>query len=274
MADYQRVKFGMQDGIAVIAIDHPPANAFDTQTIDDLENAFDEATADPTVRVIIITGHGQFAFAAGADLKEMQSFIEGMPTNGTGPAEETVAESREYIRRGQVVFNKIEASKKPVIAAVNALALGGGLELAMACHIRIASDKARFGQPEINLGIIPAWGGTQRLPRLIGKGKAIELILTGDPISAQEAYRLGLINKVVPATSLLREAMGLAKKLTEKGALALAAALNAINAGVELPLEEALDCELDQFASLMVTNDVREGLQAFIQKRKPQFTGT
>jgi enoyl-CoA hydratase/carnithine racemase len=260
MADYQNLKVGVQDRIAVIAIDHPPANAFDGRTLDELGAAIDEAIANADVKAIIVTGAGQFAFVAGADIKEIKA-LEGN--------KEAI---RGYMEKGQKLFSKIEASPKPVIAAINAVALGGGLELALACHMRVAGDKARFGLPEINLGIMPGWGGTQRLQRVVGKSKAIEMILTGDILNAQEAYRINLVNKVVPATAVVKEAMGLAKKITEKGGVAIAKALEAINAGSDLPLEQGLTVELDGITGLAMTNDAREGILAFIEKRRANFT--
>ena len=260
MADYQNIKVGVQDRIAVIAIDHPPANAFDQRTLDELGAAVDDANGNPDIKAIIVTGAGQFAFVAGADIKEIKA-LEGN--------QDAI---RAYMQKGQMLFNKIEASPKPVIAAINAVALGGGLELALACHIRVAGDKARFGLPEINLGIMPGWGGTQRLQRVVGKSKAIEMILTGDILNAQEAYRINLVNKVVPATAVVKEAMGLAKKITEKGGVAIAKALEAINAGSDLPLEQGLTVELDGITGLAMTNDAREGILAFIEKRRANFT--
>ena len=260
MADYQNLKVGVQDRIAVIAIDHPPANAFDQRTLDELGAAIDEAIGNPDVKAIIVTGAGQFAFVAGADIKEIKA-LEG--------DQDAI---RGYMQKGQMLFSKIEASPKPVIAAINAVALGGGLELALACHMRVAGDKARFGLPEINLGIMPGWGGTQRLQRVVGKSKAIEMILTGDILNAQEAYRINLVNKVVPATAVVKEAMGLAKKITEKGGVAIAKALEAINAGSDLPLAEGLAIELDGITGLAMTNDAREGILAFIEKRRANFT--
>ena len=260
MADYQNLKVGVQDRIAVIAIDHPPANAFDGRTLDELGAAFDEAIANSDVKAIIVTGAGQFAFVAGADIKEIKA-LEGNKDA-----------IRSYMEKGQKLFSKIEASPKPVIAAINAVALGGGLELALACHLRVAGDKARFGLPEINLGIMPGWGGTQRLQRVVGKSKAIEMILTADILNAQEAYRINLVNKVVPATAVVKEAMGLAKKITEKGGVAIAKALEAINAGSDLPMAEGLVIELDGITGLAMTNDAREGILAFIEKRRANFT--
>jgi enoyl-CoA hydratase/carnithine racemase len=172
---------------------------------------------------------------------------------------------------GQRLFDRIESSNKPVIAAINALALGGGLELAMACHIRILSDKAQVGSTESNLGLIPGWGGTQRLPRLVGMGKAIELILTGDKIDAHEAFRLGLVNKVVPADQVLVEAMGLAKKIAAKSRLTNEAILRAVLEGTQMPLEDGLQHELAQMGTLAGSHDMAEGIQAFVQKRQPKF---
>lgn len=258
MGEYQNVRYSVDDRVAIITIDHPPANAFDTQTVMDLEAAFEEATNDPRVKVIIITGAGQFAFVAGADVNEINAL-------------KSPEQAKEVVLRGQALFNRIEASRKPVIAAINAVCLGGGNELAMACHIRIASANARFGQPEINLGIIPGWGGTQRLPRMIGKGKALELLLTGDMINAQEAYRIGLVNQVVPAGEVLKAAQGLAKKIASRSAIAIGAILDCVDTGLKMSLSEGLLYEADKFASLLETEDMHEGVRAFLEKRQPQF---
>jgi len=260
VAEYQNLKYGVQDRIAVIMLDHPPVNAFNTATMNELDAVFELATADADVKAIVITGGGQHAFVAGADLNEIK-VIAGDPVAATG-----------FIKKGQQVFSKIEASKKPVIAAINGHAVGGGLELALACHIRIAADKARLGLSEITLGLIPGWGGTQRLPRVVGRARASEMILTGELINAQEAYRLGLVNKVVPANAVVREALGLAKKISSMGALAIGAALGAIDAGSDAPISQGLDAELANFAGLITTNDAREGVTAFLEKRKPEFT--
>jgi len=258
MAEYQFVKYGVADRIATITVDHPPANAFDTQTMSDLEAAFEEATNDAEVKAIIITGAGQFAFVAGADVNEISAL-------------ESPAQAKEVVLTGQAVFNKIEASRKPVIAAINAVCLGGGNELAMSCHIRIASANARFGQPEINLGLIPGWGGTQRLPRYVGKGKALELLLTGDMINAQEAYRIGLINQVVPAGQVLKAAQGLAKKIVSHSAVPTAAILDSVESGLAASLSDGLIGEADRFAALLESEDMREGVGAFLEKRHPKF---
>ena len=258
MAEYTNVKIALEDRVAILTIDHPPVNAFNRATMKDLDAALDELIANDQAKVIIITGAGDFAFVAGLDLKEI--------------AEVRPEESREMIVGGQTLFNKIEACPKPVIAAVNAVALGGGLEIMMACHIRILSDRARIGGTESNLGLIPGWGGTQRLPRIVGVGKALELILTGDMINAQEAYRLGLANKVVPAGQVLAEAKGLGKKIAAKSRLTNEAALKAVIGGAELPLAEGLALEADQFGKLIGSNDFKEGISAFLQKRQPKFT--
>jgi enoyl-CoA hydratase/carnithine racemase len=259
MGDYQYVKVSVENRIATLTIDHPPANAFNKQVVEELGSAFDEVTADDQAKVIIITGAGQF-FVAGADINEIYA------------VKDDPEQAEAFIRRGKEVFNKIEASKKPVIAAMNGrFALGGGLELSMACHIRLAEDGLRIGQPEINLGIIPGWGGTQRLPRIVGKGKALEMILTGDPITAQEAYRIGLVNKVVPAGRVLKEATGLAKRIVSKSALPIAAIIDAVNEGLDKDLLSGLEVETEQFVALQGSEDMDEGLKAFLEKRKPEF---
>lgn len=258
MGEYQYVKVSIEERIAILTIDHPPANSFDTKTVMDLNAAFDEVSANREVKAIIITGAGQFAFVAGADINEINS-LKGHD------------DAKPVVLKGQELFSKIEASPKPVIAAINAICLGGGNELAMSCHMRIASDRARFGQPEISLGIIPGWGGTQRLPRYIGKGKAFELLLTGDMLTAQEAKSIGLVNKVVPAGDVIKEAKGLAKKIVSKSALPLAAILDAVNKGMEMDLKDGLLLEAEHFAQLCETHDMREGVGAFLQKRQAKF---
>ncbi|MCK4470364.1 MAG: enoyl-CoA hydratase/isomerase family protein [Anaerolineae bacterium] len=251
------------DKIAVLTIDHPPVNSFNKQVVTELDQAIDQLLADDEVKAIVITGGGTNAFVAGADIPEIKALLD--------QPEEGYAAAREFIERGQGLTLKIEKATKPVIAAINGFCLGGGLELAMACHVRICSDRARLGQPEINLGIIPGWGGTQRLARLAGKGKAIELILTGDMITAQEAYRLGLVNKVVPAGAVLKEARGLARKIVSKSKFPIAAALRAISMGLQVTIEEGLEIEAEEFGNLADTEDAREGVSAFLEKRQPQF---
>jgi enoyl-CoA hydratase len=263
MGDWQNIRTEIADKVAVLTIDHPPVNSFNKQVVTELDEAIEELLADDEVKAIVITGGGTNAFVAGADIPEIKGLLD-QPEDG-------YAAAREFIERGQGLNLKIEKAPKPVIAAINGFCLGGGLELAMACHVRICSDRARLGQPEINLGIIPGWGGTQRLARLAGKGKAIELILTGDMVTAQDAYRLGLVNKVVPAGAVLKEARGLARKIVSKSKFPIAAALRAVSEGLQLTIEEGLQVEADQFVGLADTEDIREGVSAFLEKRQPQF---
>ena len=258
MGEYQFVKVAVEDRAGIITIDHPPANAFNTQTMLDLNAAFDEMAADPQVKVIVITGAGTF-FVAGADINEIAAIKS--PEDGFA-----------VVRYGQQVFDKIEHCRKPVIAAINGgYCLGGGMELAMACHIRLAEDSIQMGQPEIKLGIIPGWGGTQRLPRLVGKGNALELMLGGGNIKATEAYRIGLVNKVVPAGTVVREAKRWAKALSMWGGLAMAAILQAVDEGQDMALGAAIENDAHIFAGVTATEDMREGVSAFLQKRRPVF---
>jgi enoyl-CoA hydratase/carnithine racemase len=261
MGEWQYIRTEVEDKIAVLTIDHPPVNSFNSQVVTELEQAIDELLADDEVKAIVITGGGTNAFVAGADIPEIKEQFENPDEAGAS----------EFIERGHRTFLKIERATKPIIAAINGFCLGGGLELAMACHMRICSDRARLGQPEINLGIIPGWGGTQRLPRIVGKGKAIELILTGDMITAQEAYRIGLVNKVVPAGAVLKEAQGLARKIVSKSRFPAAAALRACTEGLELSIEEGCKLEAEQFVVLKEKEDPHEGLSAFLEKRQPEF---
>ena len=263
MGEWQNIRTEVEDRIALLTIDHPPVNSFNKQVVTELDEAMDELLGDDEVKAIVITGGGTNAFVAGADIPEIQQLLEA-------PGDEYV-EAREFIERGQQVNLKIERATKPVIAAINGFCLGGGLELAMACHMRICSDRARLGQPEINLGLIPGWGGTQRLARIVGKGKALEMILTGDMITAQEAYRVGLVNKVVPAGATLKEARGLARKIVSKSMFPIAATLRAVTEGLEVGIEEGLAIEGEQFVNLADTGDIREGIGAFLEKRQPEF---
>lgn len=258
MFGYTHVKVVIEERVAVLTIDRPPVNALNRPTLAELDVAFDELTANDQVKAIVLTGAGESAFVAGADINEIAALRDA-------------AAAREFTLLGQRIFDKIEACPKPVIAAINAAALGGGLELALACHMRIVADRARLGQPESNLGLIPGWGGTQRLPRLIGVAKAAELILTGELIGAQEAHRLGLANRVVPAGQALAEAQELAHKLAARSKLTNAAALRAITSGLEHGLREGLRCEADQFSALIGSHDTQEGIGAFLQKRQPKF---
>jgi len=258
MTERQFVKTEIRDRIAILTIDHPPANAFNGQTMADLNGAFREAHEDAAVKAIIITGAGSRFFVAGADIKELAA----AGSQGKG---------RAMIEFGQATFAMIEASHKPVIAAVNGVCLGGGMELFLSCHMRIISSAARMGQPEINLGIIPGWGGTQRLTRQIGVARAMEIILTGDMLDAAEAYRLGLVNKVVEPDKVLDEALALAAKIVSKGGLAIGASVKAIHEGLHMPLADGLKLEVDEMVALLGSNDAREGFSAFVEKRAPKF---
>ncbi len=247
----------VDNAIATLTLNHPPVNALTPELLGELESSFDSLAKNNSVKVVILTGTGRF-FIAGADIQ----VLAGIPSSREG---------REMALRGQAIFTKIEQFEKPVIAALNGTCLGGGLELAMCCHIRIAAEGARMGQPEVNLGIIPGFGGTQRLSRLVGRSKALELILTGDLLSASEARDLGLISQVLPPEELLRAAQGLARKIASKGQLAVRAALRAVTHGAELALQEGLRQEAQLFAYLCDSDDKREGVQAFLEKRQPQF---
>jgi enoyl-CoA hydratase/carnithine racemase len=252
------VKAAIEDRVAIVTIDHRPVNALNRQTMEELNAVVEGLRSEEAVKVVILTGAGSLAFVAGADIKEVSQL--------TSPQQ-----AQEMSALGQAVFLKIQKLGKPVIAAINGVCLGGGLELAMACHLRISGDRARFGQPEINLGIIPGWGGTQRLPRLIGKTKATEWILTGDMVTAQEALRLGLVNLVVPQDQVLKAAKDLARKIASKGMVAITESLRAIEEGVEGSLEQGMAKEAAAFGRVAATEDSREGVKAFVEKRQPQF---
>jgi enoyl-CoA hydratase/carnithine racemase len=258
MTERQFVKTSIEERVATLTIDHPPVNALNQATLMELNEAVDEVIANPEVKAVVITGGGQMAFVAGADISEF-------------PKIESMEQAKTVSQTVHAIYRKIECAPKPFIAAINGLALGGGLELAMACHMRIIGDRAKVGQPEINLGIIPGWGGTQRLPRLVGSAKAIELILTGDAITAQEAFRLNLVNKVVPGGEVLKTARDLAKKISQKGAVAVQAALQSTVAGLQQPLDAGLALEAEEFSKVLVSEDAREGAMAFLQKRQPAF---
>jgi len=250
-----------RDGaVAIVTINRPAVlNALDTPTIDQLDLAMTSLRDDPSVRVVILTGAGDKSFVAGADINELAAL--------------TPVEAREYARRGQRVFALLEHLGKPVIAAVNGFALGGGCELAMACTIRIAADTARFGQPEISLGLIPGFGGTQRLARLVGKGIALELLLTGRHVKADEALRIGLVNRVVPAAGLMADARALAVELTGRAPIAVRYIIDAVNQGLDVPFAEGQAIESTLFGLAASTADMREGTRAFLEKRKAQFKG-
>jgi len=248
------------EATAIVTVNRPKVlNALNTQTLDELRRAMLELKQDEGVRVVILTGAGEKAFVAGADINELAGQT---PTGG-----------REHAVTGQHVLDLIEQMGKPVIAAINGFALGGGCELAMACTLRLAADTARLGQPEINLGLIPGYAGTQRLSRLVGKGKAMELILGGAPISAAEAERIGLVNRVVAAAELMGEARKLAAQLAKNAPIAMRYIITAINKGLEMPFAEGCVFEATLFGLVALTEDMREGTSAFLEKRKPEFKG-
>jgi enoyl-CoA hydratase len=254
------VKTENRDGILVVTIDRPKVlNALNAQTMEEIDSVFKSARKDDAVKAVIVTGGGEKAFVAGADINEL--------------AQKTPITGKETSERGQEILSGIERFPKPVIAAINGFALGGGCELALACHIRIASDRAQIGLPEVTLGIIPGYGGTQRMARLLGKGKALELICTGDRIGAAEAERIGLVNKVVPADQLMSEAEAMARKIMSRGPLAIRAAIEAVMSGSEMPFEEGQFLEATLFGLLCASDDTKEGMQAFIEKRQANFKG-
>jgi len=258
---YRTILYEKENGIGVVCINRPQAlNALNSGVFSELYQVFSEISTDNKVKVVIITGAGDKAFVAGTDITEMKS--------------RSSLEIKDFAMAVRKANEAIYNLGKPVIAAINGFALGGGLELAMVCDLRICSESARFGQPEINLGIIPGGGGTQRLTRLVGMTKAKELLFTGDIIDAQTALDIGLVNKVVPKGKLMDEAKALAQKLLGKGAVALRLVKGAINSGANMDLNSALDFEAECFATCFSTEDQKEGMNAFIEKRKPKFQGT
>jgi len=257
---YQTLLFEIRDGIAIVTINRPDKlNALNNTVIDELGEVVDRIATDADVKAAILTGAGPKAFVAGADIGEL--------------AKQGVLDGRERALNGQAVLTAIETIGKPVLAAVNGFALGGGCELAMACHIRIASETAKFGQPEVKLGITPGYGGTQRLPRIVGKGRALHLLLTGETIDAQEALRIGLVTKVVPQDQLMAEAEKLMRQILANGPVAVALTIEAVHQGLEMTLAEGLQLEANAFGLVASTRDVKEGLNAFLEKRPAQFEG-
>jgi len=256
----QNVLYEKKGPIAYVTINRPKVlNSLNKQTIVDLKEAFEDARDDSTLGGIVLTGAGDKAFAAGADISELAS--------------KTAVEAEEDTRFGQGVTNLIENLGKPVAAAINGFALGGGCELAMACTFRIASESAKFGQPEVRLGVMPGYGGTQRLPRLVGKGRAMQIVLSGEIITAQEAYRIGLVNEVVPGSNLIARTEEVLIRIIANAPLSVKFSLEAVNRGMETSLAEGLVLEASLFALCAGTEDKKEGTSAFLAKRTPQFYG-
>jgi enoyl-CoA hydratase len=256
---FETITLAVADRIATVTVNRPDKlNALNDRVIAELGDAIDSAREDADVGGIILTGAGR-AFVAGADISELERHA--------------AVSAKHLAQRGQDVFRRFETSPKPTVAAVNGFALGGGCELAMACHFRIASEAAKFGQPEVKLGLVPGYGGTQRLPRLVGKGRALQLLLTGEMIDAQEAFRIGLVNRVVPAAELLATTTALLTTILANGPLAVAHCIELVNSGYDLPLDDALTLEATAFGLLAATSDKREGTRAFLEKRAAAFTG-
>jgi enoyl-CoA hydratase len=260
MTDYQNIKFETKGAIAYVTINRPDKlNALNMAVMEELREAFTGLKADAAVRVVILTGTGEKAFVAGADIGEL--------------SKHNTVSAKEYTHKGQSVLDLIENLGKPVIACINGFALGGGCELAMACTLRIASENAKLGQPEVKLGIMAGYGGTQRLPRLIGKGRAMQLLLTADMISAAEAHRIGLVNEVVPLADLIKRAEEIAAKIIANAPLACQYTMEAVNHGMNMTLEEGLYLEATLFGVCCSTEDKNEGTKAFLEKRAASFSG-
>ena len=257
---FENVLYEKKGGIAYVTVNRPAVrHALNSQTVRELKTVFDHAKNDDEIRVVILTGVGDKAFVAGADINEL--------------AVQTPAAGKEYALAGQAVFDGIEQLGKPVIAAVNGYALGGGCELAMACTFRIASENVMLGQPEVKLGIVPGYGGTQRLPRLVGKGRAMQILLTGDMIPATEALRIGLVNQVVASAELIATADSIAKKIMANAPLAVKFCIEAVNRGMEMTQQEGEFLEATLFGLCCATEDMREGTKAFLEKRAANFKG-
>lgn len=257
---WKNLLFTVRDGVGLVTVNRPEKlNALDRQTFAELDGVLTEACERHDVGALVVTGAGEKAFVAGADIAELSAMgpLEGFETS----------------REGQRIFGRIETFPKPVVAAVNGFALGGGCEFAMACHMRVASETAQFGQPEVNLGLIPGYAGTQRLPRLVGRAVALELLLTGERIGAARALEVGLVNAVVPHDQLLDRAMDLARRASSKGPLAVRFCIDAVQRGSEMPLEDAAFMEATLFGLCFGTEDMKEGTRAFMEKRKPAFRG-
>ena len=260
MGEFSNLKIEIEDRIALLTLNQPEIlNALNQTTLEELEEAFLQRLAQDDVGAVIVTGAGDKAFAAGADIKELAALDP--------------LEARVKSRQGHRLLEVIEGFPKPVIAAINGFCLGGGCELALACHIRIAAESAQIGLPEVKLGLIPGYGGTQRLPRLVGKGKAMEMILSGESIGAQEAQRIGLVNGVVPLKDLISRCRELATRILANGPLAVRYCIEAINSGLDMSLQEATRLEASLFSLCCATQDMKEGTRAFLEKKKPQFKG-
>jgi enoyl-CoA hydratase len=258
--NYKNIKFEIKEGYALITLNRPDKlNALNYEVFSELDSAVNQIELNDEINLLIITGEGEKAFAAGADIKELHQSDKNSGLH--------------FSQHGTNVMNRIENLKIPVIAAVNGFALGGGCELAMACHMRFASDNAKFGQPEVNLGIIPGYGGTQRLPKLVGKAKAMELILTGNMIAADEAKSLGLVNEVFPQSELYQKVEEIAKLILLKSIPAIKASVQTVSISDRVSLREGIEYESEKFAETCGTDDFKEGTLAFIEKRKPKFTG-
>ena len=252
------VRYSIENRIATLVIENPPVNALSREVMEELDEALDELKDNDEVKVIILAAAGQIAWIAGADINEIEKL-------------NSKEEAYQVVKQAQSIANKLERLGKPSIAAIHSLCLGGGLELALACTFRIAGDRAKFGQPEINLGIIPGMGGTQRLTRLIGRANALRLILTGEQIPAQEAYRIGLVDAVVPGDRVIMVSKDFARRIAQKGLPSIRAALKAVYEGENMTLDEGLDLEAKLFAELCETEDKKEGIKAFKEKRRPVF---
>jgi enoyl-CoA hydratase len=258
--EFANVHLELRPPLAIVTLDRPKVlNALNAATLAELDTVFADLATDPIIRVILLTGAGGRAFAAGADISELAAI--------------SADDGRAFSLRGQQIFRRMETLGKPVIACIQGFALGGGCELAMACTLRIAADDARFGQPEVKLGIIAGYGGTQRLPRLVGRGAALKLLLTGETVTADEALRIGLVDEVVPAAELMQRAEALALSIAAQAPLAMAETLQVVDEGINLPLELGLQLEADRFGRLCGTADKAEGASAFLEKRTPAWKG-
>jgi enoyl-CoA hydratase len=260
MGEIQKVSVEVREAIAIVTINRPKAlNALDNEILDQLKKRLGELKVDSGIAAIVLTGAGDKAFVAGADIRQLHGL--------------TPAEGKSVSRRGQSVMQTIEEFPKPVIAAVNGFCLGGGFEVALACHLRLAGTSAKFGLPEVKLGLIPGYGGTQRLSRLVGRGVALEMILTGEMISAEKAFETGIVNRLAEDDSLIDESLKLASKIVANSPAAVKCCLEAVNSGAQMPLAEGLDLESALFGLCFATEDAEEGISAFLEKRKPNFQG-